>query len=191
MPLPIALLLVPGVSEWEFAPLVGLGHGFFGLDFVVASPDGAPIRSKGGIVMVAQAAWSDIEPASHGVLAVIGGDAWEGEDPPDVGPLARAFLDAGRVVAAICGGTAGLARAGLLDQVRHTSNGPDYLSAQAPGYRGEGHYVDQPQALRDGQIITAPAPAPASFATLVMEAAGLDPAQAGQVRSMLAAEHNG
>ena len=44
-------------------------------------------------------------------------------------------------VAAICGATAGLARAGLLDQRNHTSDAAGYLAAT--GYAGGAHYVDR------------------------------------------------
>jgi putative intracellular protease/amidase len=46
---------------------------------------------------------------------------------------ARQFLAADVPVAAICGATAGLARAGLLDDKRHTSNARDYLQASHYG----------------------------------------------------------
>lgn len=42
---------------------------------------------------------------------------------------ARRFLDAGVRVAAICGATAGLARASLLDEGSHTSAAAEYLAA--------------------------------------------------------------
>ena len=46
---------------------------------------------------------------------------------------AARFLNAGVPVAAICGATAGLARAGLLDERNHASAAAEYLSAT--GYR--------------------------------------------------------
>ena len=48
---------------------------------------------------------------------------------------AARFLDAGVPVAAICGATAGLARAGLLDKRLHTSAAAGYL--MATGTRAE------------------------------------------------------
>ncbi|MFN2431952.1 MAG: DJ-1/PfpI family protein [Gemmatimonadota bacterium] len=64
-------------------------------------------------------------------------------------------------VAAICGATAGLARGGLLDDRRHTSNAREYLAAT--GYGGGPLYEDSP-AVTDGELITAPAMAPLEFA---------------------------
>ena len=59
----------------------------------------------------------------------------------------------------------------------------------AKEYAGADSYVDQPFALRDGDIITAAAPQPASFAKEVLIAAGLDPKKANEIPQMLSAEH--
>jgi putative intracellular protease/amidase len=65
------------------------------------------------------------------------------------------------LVAAIFGGTAGLARAGILDDKRHTSNALEYL--QATYYQGAALYQSQP-AVTDGNLITANSTAPIDFA---------------------------
>nr|HMQ54363.1 DJ-1/PfpI family protein [Anaerolineae bacterium] len=74
---------------------------------------------------------------------------------------AKEFLAAGVPVAAICAATAGLARIGLLDDKRHTSNAAEYL--QATGYQGAALYQNEP-AVTDGQLITAAGTAPLEFA---------------------------
>lgn len=184
--LPITIILTPEYSDWEIAPLIGTGRAFFGAAFRFVSPTGGPLASVGGLPI---AATERLKPLEQGVLVLCGGPAWESAEAPDIGGLLRQSLDHGAILAAICGGTAALARAGLLDDVRHTSNGPGYLDQLVPSYRGAVHYVDQPQALRDGAIITAPAPAPASFAREVLAAAGLAAEAAAQVTQMLALEH--
>jgi putative intracellular protease/amidase len=128
---------------------------------------------------------------SNGVVVVCGGPAFESEAPPDVINELRRAYEQGAIIAAICGGTLALARAGLLDEVQHTSNAADYLAANASDYRGAELYVDQPRALRDGRIITAPAPAPASFAAEVLMAAGLSEKDATELRVMLSRERAG
>jgi hypothetical protein len=77
----------------------------------------------------------------------------------------------------------------LLDDAAHTSSGPDYLAGFAPNYAGASKYVDQPYAFRDRSIITAPAPAPGSFATQVLAAAGLPIDAAAQIEDLLSREH--
>jgi putative intracellular protease/amidase len=64
-------------------------------------------------------------------------------------------------VAVICGATAGLARAGILDEVRHTSNAQIYL--QWTNYGGTALYQDAP-SVTYGNVITAGATAPIEFA---------------------------
>src|ERR687884_682882 len=81
-------------------------------------------------------------------------------------------LGAGVRVPAICGATAGLARAGLFDDRRHTSAAPEYLAAT--GYGGAGRYVDA-RAVIDGDLITAGPQSPVQFARATLERLGLAP----------------
>ena len=74
---------------------------------------------------------------------------------------AKEFLASGVPVAAICGATAGLARAGILDDRRHTSNALAYL--EITNYQGAALYQDEP-AVTDGHLITAGSTAPLDFA---------------------------
>jgi putative intracellular protease/amidase len=73
-------------------------------------------------------------------------------------------------VAAICGATAGLARAGLLDNRNHTSAAADYLAAT--GYGGSSRYLDQ-RAVVDAELITAGPQSPVQFAAAVLGRLGL------------------
>jgi putative intracellular protease/amidase len=80
------------------------------------------------------------------------------------------FLEAGVPVAAICGATAGLARAGLLDDRNHTSAAAEYLAAT--GYAGADRYVDE-RAVVDGDLITAGPQSPVEFACAALRRLGL------------------
>jgi putative intracellular protease/amidase len=66
-------------------------------------------------------------------------------------------------VAAICAATLALARAGLLDDHRHTSNGEGFISQYVPDYKGQQLYQKQ-RAVRAGNVITANGLAPFAFA---------------------------
>ena len=183
---PITIILTDAYSDWEVAALAGAGRAFFGADIRFASPDGGALTSAAGLPIADTARF---EAPAEGVVVICGGPAWEGEAAPAIGPKLRQSLANGCTLAAICGGTIALANARLLDDVHHTSNGPAYLGGLSKTYRGSAKFVDQTQALRDGPIITAPAPAPASFAQEVLMAAGLPADAASQIRSMLALEH--
>jgi putative intracellular protease/amidase len=99
-------------------------------------------------------------------LILPGGELWDEGGNTEAAEKARAFLDAGVPVAAICGATAGLARAGLLDNRRHTSNAPDYIAAT--NYLGAALYQNEP-AVTDENLITANSTAPVDFAYHILK----------------------
>jgi putative intracellular protease/amidase len=70
----------------------------------------------------------------------------------------------------MCGATAGLARAGLLDQRHHTSASAEYLAAT--GYSGAHFYVDD-RAVVDSDVITAGPQSPVQFARATLKQLGL------------------
>src|SRR5262245_31909486 len=111
-----------------------------------------------------------LAPADSGMLIMPGGTAWDEGRNGEAVEAARAFLNGGVPVAAICGATAGLARGGLLDDRRHTSNARAYLAATS--YRGTGLYEDAP-AVTDGELITASGTAPLDFAPHIFRRLGL------------------
>lgn len=183
---PITIVLTPSYSDWEVAPLAGAGRAFYGADIRLVSPDGGSLESAGGLKVTGLGVF---RAPAEGVVVICGGPAFESDNPPDLSAQLQQARNTGCIIAGICGGTIALARTGLLDTVEHTSNGPGYLDKFVPDYAGADKYIDQPIALRSDRIITAPAPAPASFAAEVLSAAGLDRAKANQLRDMLAAEH--
>ncbi len=60
-------------------------------------------------------------------MVVVGGNIWASVDAPDIGEWLKTYHSKGGVVAGICGGTLGLARAGLLNETPHTSNDMDFF----------------------------------------------------------------
>ncbi len=137
------------------------------------SEGAAPITTIGGLHIQPDAALEAVTPADSAMLILPGGEAWEsaGGNAAAV-DAARAFLEAGVPVAAICGATAGLARGGLLDTRAHTSNARQYLAAT--GYAGERLYRDEPVVV-DGDLITASSMAPLEFARAIFERLDLYP----------------
>jgi len=134
---------------------------------VVASENGQPVTSMGGLQVAPAAALTDLDPDEVAALILPGAEIWtEGHDAA-LG-LARQLRAKAKVVAAICGATYGLARAGLLNDQPHTSNAAEYVAA-APGYTGGEHYREA-RTISDGGLITAPATAPVDFAKAIFEA---------------------
>lgn len=114
---------------------------------------------------------------------------WTTPQAPDMKRLALEFLDYGKHVAAICGGTLALANAGILDNKRHTSNDLDFLTSNSTVYAGQSHYVDDSTAVVDQNVITAAGNAPAHFSAAVFRAAGVDDKTVDEFLTMTAKEH--
>ncbi len=124
----------------------------------------------GGVRMVPDALLADLDPAVSDLLVLPGAQMWDAGGGDAFAAAAGRFLDAGVPVAAICGATAGLARAGLLDERNHTSATAEYLAAT--GYAGGDRYVDE-RAVIDGDLVTAGPQSPVQFARATLGRLGL------------------
>ncbi len=120
-----------------------------------------PVVSIGGICIQPDLTLDELSSTNSAMFIMPGGTAWDEGKNTEAIEVARAFLNSGIPVAAICGATAGLARGGLLDARRHTSNAREYLIATQ--YLGAELYEDMP-SVTDNNLITAPAMAPVDFA---------------------------
>lgn len=185
----IAMILTPGFADWEYAFIAGMGGPFFGMDVQFFAPTPGEVVSQGGLSAKVSRSTDEIAEWSPDVVVVVGGVAWDQEGAPDISDVLTAQRKRGGPVAGICGGTLALARAGLLDKVRHTSNDPAFLANNAPKYAGASRYVASSKAVTDDSIITAPGTAATSFAAAVFEAAGMDAETAQEFRVRIAAEH--
>jgi putative intracellular protease/amidase len=162
------------LADWEVGYLlVELRTGRFTgtrFDVVAIAESREPITTMGGVHMTPDALLSDLDPADSDLLILPGGELWDAGGGAAFAAAAERFLDAGVPVAAICGATAGLARAGLLDHRRHTSAAPEYLAAT--GYAGGEHYVDA-RAVVDGDLVTAGPQSPVQFACAALRRLGV------------------
>src|SRR5262249_22247449 len=120
----------------------------------------APVRTMGGLRVLPDGTLDRLEARGSAMLILPGGNAWEAGGNAAALAKARACLEAGVPVAAICGATFGLARTGLLDERRHTSNAREYLAQS--GYAGGALYRDEP-AVTDRDLITASGVMPVDF----------------------------
>ncbi|HEX2466800.1 MAG TPA: DJ-1/PfpI family protein [Solirubrobacterales bacterium] len=135
---------------------------------VAESPE--PITTMGGLLVLPDALLADLEPADSELLILPGAEMWDAGGGEAFATAAGHFLDAEVPVAAICGATAGLARAGLLDERNHTSASAEYL--EMTGYAGGDRYVHE-RAVVDGDLITAGPQSPVHFARAALERLGL------------------
>lgn len=129
-----------------------------------------PITTTGGMRISPDVTLAELEPADSAMLILPGNEIFSTAAFTPFAEKARAFLDAGVPVAAICGGTGGLALAGLLDDRAHTSNAAEFLAGL--GYRG-GHLYRHETAVTDGDLITASGTAPVDFARAIFAKLGI------------------
>jgi putative intracellular protease/amidase len=170
----VHLALYDTLADWEVGYLlVELHTGRFtgtGFEVVAVAESPEPITTMGGVRMVPDMVLADLEPAGSDLLVLPGAAMWEAGGGQAFAAAAARFLDAGVPVAAICGATAGLARAGLLDERDHTSAAAGSLAATGSG--GGGHYVEE-RAVVDGDLITAGPQSPVQFARAALARLGL------------------
>lgn len=174
----VHLLVLDTMADWEtgFA-IAGINNPEYQKNpdayrVKTVGPTRDPVRTMGGMTVVPEMALDELKPEDSAMLIVPGGGLWDQGGEPAAMEKAREFLDAGVPVAAICGATGGLARAGVLAGRRHTSNAREYLAYYAPGYGGEALYADEPAVL-DGDLITAGGVFPVDFARKIFERLGL------------------
>jgi len=169
----VYLLVVDGFADWEPAHAIAelRRHGGYRVESVGLTK--GPVASMGGLTVLPSTIITDVDAADVAVMILPGGDRWEraGIEPEVERLLTR--LDEQRVpIAAICAATVAVARAGLLRDRRHTSNGLDYLRAHVPGYAGAARYEDRP-AVRDRGLITASGLGDVEFARELFEELGV------------------
>jgi transcriptional regulator GlxA family with amidase domain len=183
----IATILTEGYADWEIGLLAGVARTYFAIDILNTAPGGKPVLSGGGFVVMPDRPTEHLDPRAIDALVVVGGTAWRGEAAPDICRLLNTMREADIMIAGICDGTRALAKAGLLDEVGHTSNSPETLIET--GYRGRQLYWDVPHAVSADGIVTAPGTAPVSFMAEVVTALGHGGSDLEFFQHLLAAEH--
>jgi putative intracellular protease/amidase len=172
----VHLFVFDSLSDWEpgyavagiNSPQLQLSPGRYRIR-TVALRRGS-ISTMEGIRIEPDLTLDSISPENSAMLILPGGTTWDIGQNMEAVEVAGAFLNSYVPVAAICGATAGLARGGLLDHRRHTSNAGEYLAATQ--YRGMALYEEAP-AVTDDNVITASGIAPVDFAQHIFRCLGL------------------
>jgi putative intracellular protease/amidase len=172
----VHLFVFDSMADWEAAfAIAGINNPQFQSNpgryrVVTVGLTTRAITTMGGMHILPDISLSEIDPNQSTMLILPGGDRWESRDNAEAIELARTFFVEAVPIAAICGATLALARAGMLDDFHHTSNSPEYLAAS--GYRGGNFYCDAP-AVTDEGVITASGIAPIEFAREIFRTLGL------------------
>jgi len=148
------VLIFDGLADWEPA-LATCEIGKSGkLEVVGVGFSKETVVTMGGFRICPDIALEDVDVDEAALFILPGGEMWERGGSAEVRELLGRLRSRGVPVAAICGATLEVVRAGLTRGVRHTSNALGYLKAMLPEYADGDFYEDKP-ALSDGNLITA------------------------------------
>lgn len=160
----VHVLVFEGFADWEPAYALAELRRWGKRSVVAVGFDAEPVTSMGGLHVVPDRELGDVRGSQVEILILPGGDLWESTYPQaQLNPVLIDLIAADVPVAAICAGTLAVARAGLLDDRRHTSNRPGYIAEHVPQYSGAALYEAVP-AVNDRNVITASGLAPVEFA---------------------------
>jgi putative intracellular protease/amidase len=163
----VYVFVFDSMADWEAAfAIAGINNPQFQRTpgryrIVTVGVSDQPVTTMGGVRILPDATLADVDLRQAAMFILPGGETWEADANPEAIRMARTCFLEGIPVAAICGATLSLARAGMLDDFHHTSNSREYLAAS--GYRGGKFYCDVP-AITDEGVITASGVAPIEFA---------------------------
>ena len=169
----VYFLVVPGFADWEAAHALAELRRYGRYRVAVVGLTRQPVMSMGGVTVQPDCSLADVDWQDVAMFILPGGDRWETEPvEPELVDVLTMLTERAVPVAAICGATTAVARAGLLRGRRHTSNGLEYLKQQVPEYIESLGYVDAP-AVRDRGLITASGLADVEFAREIMAELGV------------------
>lgn len=171
----VYLYVFDTMADWETGYLIAelnsgryFKKGLAPVEVITVGVDQNPVTTMGGLKILPNISVDECNLDSTDVFILPGGETWTEEIHEPILKKASKALEEGTVVAAICGATAGLAKIGLLDSRRHTSNDLEYLKMICPTYQGEPYYEMEP-AVTDGNLVTASGVAPLEFAMHVLK----------------------
>ncbi|MFV0517970.1 MAG: type 1 glutamine amidotransferase family protein [Aminipila sp.] len=157
----IYVYILDTLADWELGYVTSeLNSGrFFKKDaqpisLKTVSHSNKPIRTMGGLTIMPDCLIEHMAVSKNSVLLLPGANTWSDPKHEIIVKKASEFLAVGAVVGAICGATAALADAGLLNNRLHTSNGLGFLEMFSSYYKGESFYIDTP-SVTDQNLITA------------------------------------
>ncbi len=132
-----------------------------------------PVLSIGGFKVLPDYDINTL-PEEYAGLVLVGGSGWFTPEAMQIVPLVEKAIQENKLVAGICNASVYLGMHGFLNNIKHTSNGLDYLKQYAgEKYTGEANYINQ-QAVRDAHIVTANGTSPVEFCREILYALEAD-----------------
>src|SRR5262245_59073170 len=119
-------LVFEGLADWELAHALCEINKSGRFEVVSVGFSDKPITTMGGLKVSPNITLDEVTPAEAIIFMLPGGDMWERESHEDLKTLLRRLHGERVPIGAICGATLEIARAGLTQNIRHTSNSKDY-----------------------------------------------------------------
>jgi putative intracellular protease/amidase len=157
------LFLFEGYADWEPSLAIAGLRSYSDFEIKTFSADGNPVISMGGLSVKPDFKLADVNDVTFDLLMLPGGNAWEEGGNMEISEFVTNTFHSGKTVAGICAATTFLAKLGLYHEIKHTSNGFDYLKKQVPSYVSENNYINEP-CVSDKNLITANGAAMIEFA---------------------------
>lgn len=171
----VLVFLSEGFADWEAALVCAeLNKPDSGFRITTLALSNSPVRSMGGLNVVPDAIWSDIQPHpdTTAMLILPGGLHWRDATYRAIAPLLADCHRQNIPIAAICDAVTFVASLGYLDAITHTGNTWQSLSDGAPDYRGQAYFIEQPAVSANG-FITANGTAQIEFAHTILQQLGI------------------
>ncbi len=169
----IYLYVLDTLADWEISYITAeLNSGRFfrkknePVLIVKISDSLKPIKTMGGIEITPDDSIQNIYFDKNDILILPGADTWMDAKNKRVIDMVPELLNKDVVVCAICGATAALAEAGILNSWKHTSNDKGYLEMVCSNYNGS-NYINEPVVI-DKNLVTATGLAPLEFSYEVL-----------------------
>ncbi len=170
-------LLHDGLADWEAAFILPVLREMQVPTKTFAARKDA-VTTAGGLRVLPDVGLAGVDLDDAALVVLPGGESWnDATQNPEVMALLPEVRKRGVPIAAICAATVALARLGLLDDLRHTSNDLGYMKAMAPRYRGEARYDAKQLAVTDRGLITAAGIGALEFTREIMKLLAPDKAQ--------------
>ncbi len=127
--------LFDGYADWELGHVLAELRRYGKIEVMTVGFKDKAVVSMGGLNVVPDKLISEIDIQDVLIFILPGGEMWEASYPKvEIEKFLHQFASVNIPIAAICAATTVLARSGLLQDRRHTSNSLNYLSKSVPEY---------------------------------------------------------
>ena len=150
------VLVFDSLADWEPALATAeINRSDKPISVVTVGFSKEPVTTMGGLRILPELTLADVSAEEAAIFILSGGERWEQQPiEEELIQLVRHCHSRGVPIAAICGATLVVGKAGLLDNRRHTSNARFYLQHFLPDYKAAAWYVEE-AAVSDNNLITA------------------------------------